>query len=204
MTGLRLRAYETMEEEALIAAAQSGDKDAESYLLSKYKKVAELNAKSYFLTGADREDLIQEGMIGLYKAIRGYDKDKAASFKSFANICINKEIISAVRRANRKKHSPLNSYVSMQQTIGDGEVTLESAIGSGDNDNPENIVISKESVKNIESKLSQVLSSFEYEVLTAHLNGYNYKAIAKQFDRNAKSIDNALQRIKKKLARALA
>lgn len=197
--------YHTLDEQTVVAVAQKGDLSAQGYLITKYKNVVRAKARSYFLVGADKEDVIQEGMIGLFKAIRDYRPDRLANFKSFAEICITKQMLTAIRMATRKKHAPLNGYVSLNYSYGDesNEWQLIDAVTAGDHQNPETIVISSEQVKHIKAKMEEVLSDFEQKVLAQHLEGKGYREIAKDLDRHAKSVDNALQRIKKKLERCL-
>lgn len=193
--------YHILDEKRVVALAQKGDQSAQDYLITKYKNVVRVKARAYFLVGADKEDVIQEGMIGLFKAIRDYRPDRLANFKSFAEICITKQMLTAIRMATRKKHAPLNGYVSLNYSYGDesNDWQLIDAVTAGDHHNPETIVISSEQVKHIKSKIEEVLSDFEQKVLAQHLEGKGYRAIAKDLDRHAKSVDNALQRIKKKL-----
>ncbi len=193
--------YEQMEECLVVKRAQHGDRAAQNYLVKRYKDIVRYRAKSYFLIGADKDDVIQEGMIGLFKAIRDYRADKNSSFKSFAEICVTKQMLTAVRMATRLKHAPLNSYISLSATSRDADDnTRQRYVASDVARDPESIVISSEQVALIESKIEQVLSDFEYKVLKQHLAGKGYREIAKELDHNAKSVDNALQRIKKKLS----
>lgn len=158
-----------------------------------------------FLIGADREDIIQEGMIGLYKAIRDYNKDKLTSFKAFAELCITRQIITAIKTATRQKHIPLNSYVSLNKPIYDDESdrTLLDVLSGVKVTDPEELIISREELSYMESKIGEILSNLEWEVLTSYLDGKTYQEIAVDLDRHVKSIDNALQRVKRKLERYL-
>ncbi|PID81188.1 MAG: RNA polymerase factor sigma-70 [Clostridiales bacterium] len=192
--------YEQMEEQLVVKRAQHGDGAAQNYLIKRYKNIVRYKAKSYFLIGADKDDVIQEGMIGLFKAIRDYRADKNTAFKSFAEICVTKQMLTAVRMATRLKHVPLNSYVSLSESQGERAEDCQRYIATELAADPETIVISGEQVALIESKIEQVLSEFELKVLRQHLAGKGYREIAKDLDHNAKSVDNALQRIKKKLA----
>jgi len=189
----------------LVIKASAGDKMALEYLISKYKNFVKAKAKSYFLIGADKEDIIQEGMIGLYKAIRDFDGTKTNSFKCFADICITRQIITAIKTATRQKHIPLNSYISLNKPIYDEESdrTLLDIITTSMVTDPEELIISKEELKNIESKMNELLSDLEQKVLELYLNGKSYQYIANRLDRDVKSIDNALQRVKRKLEKHL-
>ncbi len=196
---------DSMPEAFIVTKAREGDVSAQEFLIRQYKNFVRLKAKSYFLIGADKEDIIQEGMIGLFKAIRDYRSDKSPSFKAFAELCITRQMISAVKAATRQKHMPLNSYVSLDQPVSDddSEQTLLDVVASDFSSDPAQLLISRESVESIEAKIRVLLSDFELKVLQMHIDGRNYHEIAKDLDRHAKSIDNALQRIKRKLERYL-
>ncbi|OPJ54912.1 RNA polymerase sporulation sigma factor SigH [Alkalithermobacter paradoxus] len=196
---------EELEVEEIVIKAKHGDSYALDYLMKKYKNFVRSKAKSYFLVGADKEDIMQEGMIGLYKAIRDYDEEKTSSFRAFAELCITRQIITAIKTATRQKHIPLNSYVSLNKPIYDDESdrTLLDIITSGIVTDPEELLISREEIKNIESKMNEILSSLELEVLDLYLKGKSYQQIAKGLNRHVKSIDNALQRVKRKLEKYL-
>ena len=198
--------HETRTDEELALLAQPGDDAALEYLLKKYKNFVRSKARSYFLIGADHEDIVQEGMIGLYKAIRDFKPEKLSSFRAFAELCITRQIITAIKTATRQKHIPLNSYVSLNKPIYDDESdrTLLDVITEGRVANPEDMLISQEDVGLIEDKIGQMLSSLEREVLSAYLDGKSYQEIAQELDRHVKSIDNALQRVKRKLEKFLA
>lgn len=193
--------YAEMEDPALVALATGGDDHAYEFLLDKYKNFVRAKARSYFLIGADREDLIQEGMIGLYKAIRDYNPDKQASFRGFAELCITRQIITAIKAATRQKHQPLNSYVSLNRPVYDDESdrTLMDIITGTKVLNPEDIIIDREDIASIEAKMGEMLSSLEWDVLNLYLQGKSYQEIAAVLGRQVKSIDNALQRVKGKL-----
>lgn len=180
----------------IVLRASEGDKIALEYIITKYRNFVKAKAKSYFLIGADKEDIIQEGMIGLYKAVRDFDGSKTNSFKCFAEICITRQIITAIKTATRQKHIPLNSYVSLNKPIYDEESdrTLLDIIATSIVTDPEELIISKEELKNIESKMNELLSDLELEVLELYLNGKSYQFIADKLKRDVKSIDNALQR----------
>ena len=198
--------HETRTDEELALLAQQGDDAALEYLLNKSKNFVRSKARSYFLIGADHEDIVQEGMIGLYKAIRDFKPEKLSSFRAFAELCITRQIITAIKTATRQKHIPLNSYVSLNKPIYDDESdrTLLDVITEGRVANPEDMLISQEDVGLIEDKIGQMLSSLEREVLSAYLDGKSYQEIAQELDRHVKSIDNALQRVKRKLEKFLA
>jgi RNA polymerase sporulation-specific sigma factor len=190
-----------MMDEDVILDAKAGNENALEYLINKYKSFVRAKARTYFLIGADREDIIQEGMIGLFKAIRDYKGDKLSSFRAFAELCITRQIITAIKTATRQKHIPLNSYVSLNKPIFDEESdrTLMDIISEECISDPEELVINREEFKGIENKMGEILSSLEWEVLTLYLEGKSYQEIAEELDRHVKSIDNALQRVKRKL-----
>lgn len=196
--------YTNMTDEEIVERAKD-DMEAQEYLIKKYKNFVKSKARSYFLIGADKEDIIQEGMIGLYKAIRDYKQDKLSSFKAFAELCITRQIITAIKTATRQKHIPLNSYVSLNKPIYDEESdrTLMDVLSGVKVSDPEELIISREELSSIESKIGEILSSLEWEVLTSYLQGKSYQEIALELDRHVKSIDNALQRVKRKLERYL-
>lgn len=202
---LDMKNYEVMEDAFIVGLAKDGDDLALEFLLNKYKNIVRAKARSYFLIGADREDLVQEGMIGLYKAIRDYNPDKQASFRVFADLCITRQIITAIKSATRLKHKPLNSYVSLNKPVYDEESdrTLIDIITGTKVLNPEDILIDKEDLNSIEEKIGEMLSSLEWEVLGLYLMGKSYQEIADQLGRQIKSIDNALQRVKSKLEKHL-
>ena len=175
------------------------------YLISKYRNFVRAKARSYFLIGADREDIIQEGMIGLYKAIRDFRSDKLSSFRAFAELCITRQIITAIKTATRQKHIPLNSYVSLNKPIydEDSDRTLLDILSGSRVSDPEELIISREEFMGIEEKMGEILSDLEWKVLMAYLDGKSYQEIAIELERHVKSIDNALQRVKRKLERYL-
>lgn len=197
--------YQSLEESQIVDFARNGDDRAQEFLIKKYKNFVRAKARSYFLIGADKEDIIQEGMIGLFKAIRDFKSDKISSFRAFAELCITRQIITAIKTATRQKHIPLNSYVSLNKPIYDeeSERTLLDVITGSKVSDPEELLISREEVSSIESKIGEILSEFEWQVLTYYLQGKSYQEIAKDLDRHVKSIDNALQRVKRKLERFL-
>lgn len=198
-------AIEELDEETIVLSASSGDLKAQEFLIKKYKNFVRGKARSYFLIGADREDIIQEGMIGLFKAIRDYQPDKIASFKAFAELCITRQMITAIKTATRQKHIPLNSYVSLNKPMfdEDSERTLLDVVSGRVISNPEELLISREEFDSMEAKIGEVLSDLELQVLTDYLDGKSYQEIAEKLDRHVKSIDNALQRVKRKLEKSL-
>jgi len=197
--------YHERPDEDLVAIAKSGDPLAMEYLLNKYKNFVRIKAKSYFLIGADREDIIQEGMIGLYKAVRDFKADKLSSFRAFAELCITRQIITAIKTATRQKHIPLNSYISLNKPIydEDSDRTLLDVISSIKVSDPEELVINQEASQTMWERIRKNLSDLECGVLTGYLEGKSYQEIATELHRHAKSIDNALQRVKRKLERNL-
>ena len=197
--------YETMNDEAIVDAYRDGDSDALEYLIVKYQYFVRAKARSYFLVGADREDIVQEGMIGLYKAIRDFRGDKLASFKAFAELCITRQIITAIKTATRQKHIPLNSYVSLDKPIYDDESerTLMDVISSPKGSDPEEMIINREAFAGLEGTMNEILSPLEQRVLMLYLDGRSYQEISGDIGRHLKSIDNALQRVKRKVERYL-
>lgn len=192
--------FASCSDEELAVLAQQGNDRALDYLLSKYRVFVRNKSLSYFIAGADRDDIIQEGMIGLFKAVRDFSTLHGVSFKTFADVCVTRQIITAVKNASRQKHAPLNFYVSLNKPLTEGEndSTLEQLLGQASNLNPEDIVISKESAVALGSEMNRILSPFEASVLSLYLQGHSYQSISKAIGKDAKSIDNALQRIKKK------
>ena len=198
--------FERMTDEEIVRLAQQEhDEDAIEYIVSKYKNFVKSKARTYFLVGADRDDIIQEGMIGLYKAARDFRGDKLASFRAFAELCITRQIITAIKTATRQKHIPLNSYVSLNKPIYETESdrTLQDILAGIRVSDPEELVISREEFADIELKMNEILSNLEWQVLTAYLDGKSYNEMSKELHRHVKSIDNALQRVKRKLERYL-
>ncbi|MDA8065791.1 MAG: RNA polymerase sporulation sigma factor SigH [Thermaerobacter sp.] len=197
--------YDEMVDEQVVAYARDGSSVALEYLINKYKNFVRAKARSYFLIGADREDIVQEGMIGLYKAIRDFRSDKLSSFRAFAELCITRQIITAIKTATRQKHIPLNSYVSLNKPIyeEDSDRTLLDIISGSRISDPEELIISREEFGDIEEKMGEILSDLEWKVLMSYLDGKSYEEIALDLKRHVKSIDNALQRVKRKLERYL-
>jgi len=200
-----LDSLELLIDEDVVEDARNGDAKAQEYLIKKYKNFVRAKARSYFLIGADREDIIQEGMIGLFKAIRDFRSDKLSSFRAFAELCITRQIITAIKTATRQKHIPLNSYVSLNKPIYDEESdrTLLDVLSGAKISDPEELIISREELGHIESKIGEILSDLEWKVLMSYLQGKSYQEIAVDLERHVKSIDNALQRVKRKLERYL-
>ena len=173
---------------------------ATDYIVQRYKNFVRSKARSYFLLGADKEDIIQEGMIGLYKATRDYNRDREVSFKSFAELCITRQIISAIKGASRQKHIPLNSYISLNKpAYDDSERTLIEVLETEKNLDPEEVVINREQYALIKEVMEAVLSPLEWDVLRGYMDAKSYQEMAEEHHRSIKSIDNALQRVKKKM-----
>lgn len=198
-------AYGYLPDEDLVEMVKAGESDALEYLIHKYKNFVRAKARSYFLIGADREDIVQEGMIGLYKAIRDFRGDKLSSFRAFAELCVTRQIITAIKTATRQKHIPLNSYVSLDKPIydEDSDRTLMDVISGHRVTDPEQLIINQEKFDDIEDKMTEVLSELERQVLVLYLDGRSYQEIAEDLNRHVKSIDNALQRVKRKLEKYL-
>jgi RNA polymerase sporulation-specific sigma factor len=196
---------EIKSDEDIVSEAKDGNTIALEFLINKYKNFVKAKARSYFLIGADREDIIQEGMIGLYKAIRDFKGDKLSSFRAFAELCITRQIITAIKTATRQKHIPLNSYVSLNKPIydEDSDRTLLDILSGSKITDPEELMINREEYHDIEFKMGEILSDLEWKVLTLYLEGKSYQEIAVDLKRHVKSIDNALQRVKRKLERYL-
>ena len=198
------RQYADMDDAAIVAAVRNGDGDAQDYLLDKYKKVVRIKSRAYFLVGADRDDIVQEGMIGLYKAMKDFDADKAPSFRAFAELCITRQIQTAVKMATRRKHQPLNTYVSFNMPAVDGRAKGEffEGLPAPSKDNPEEMLLNREAKRGMEVQIGASLSAFECRVLAQHLRGCTYAEIAENEVCTAKSVDNALQRVRRKIERA--
>ncbi|MCL1873189.1 MAG: RNA polymerase sporulation sigma factor SigH [Clostridiales bacterium] len=197
--------FQLLTDEKVVDLAQLGNISAQEYLINKYKNFVRAKARSYFLIGADKEDIIQEGMIGLYKSIRDFRGDKLSTFRAFAELCITRQIITAIKTATRQKHIPLNSYISLNKPIydEDSDRTLLDIISGTRVTDPEELIISQEEFDDIEGKMGEILSSLEWKVLMYYLEGKSYQEIAVDLQRHVKSIDNALQRVKRKLERYL-
>ena len=192
--------YENYTDEEILNSIKNGDSQAIDYLITKYKNLVKIRARAYFIIGADTEDIIQEGMIGLYKAIRDYKKTDA-SFQTFAKICIDRQVMTAIKSANRKKHLPLNSYLSLNMLTyeEDSDKTYIDKLEESKILNPEEIVIDKENVKTLQEQINKNLSGLEKQVLKLYLKGKSYATIAQKLEKDEKSIDNAIQRIRKKI-----
>ena len=193
--------YRNCDDEELICLACQGDLIAEETLINKYKKLVKIKARSYFLIGADTEDIIQEGMIGLYKAVRNYQFKKLSSFKAFAELCITRQIITAIKSATRQKHIPLNSYISLNRPIynEDSDRTLLDIVDNININDPQDLFLNSEKLNNLKARIKKILSDLERDVLESYLDAKSYQEIAVDLGRHVKSIDNALQRIKRKL-----
>lgn len=188
-------------DEQLVRMAQEGSETAEEILIEKYKGLVKNKAKTYYITGADSEDVVQEGMIGLFKAIRSFDVSKQTAFKTFADTCVNSQIISAIKKANRKRHKPLNESVSLNKEVDDGsqDISVGDILQASMDNDPEALLLLQEVVDYLKTYDSGLFSKFEREVWVEKLKGRNYMEIAEQLGRSPKSVDNALQRIKKKI-----
>jgi RNA polymerase sporulation-specific sigma factor len=197
-----------VEDGYLIALAKQGNPDAYDRIVRRYYGFVRLKASSYFLAGGDADDLIQEGLVGLYKAVRDYRTDRESSFRNFAELCITRQIITAVKTATRNKHTPLNQYVSFSSTpagaSGDGDPTLDEVIPGSPIHDPVNQVISSEELRSLVACLSTVLSDLESRVLALYLDGYSYEKVGEKLGCDCKTVDNALQRVKRKVGHHLA
>jgi RNA polymerase sporulation-specific sigma factor len=197
-----------LEDGFLIALAKQGNPDAYDRLVRRYYGFVRLKASSYFLAGGDSDDLIQEGLVGLYKAIRDYRTDRESSFRNFAELCITRQIITAVKTATRNKHTPLNQYLSFSSSpsnsAGEGEPTLDEVIPGPSVNDPVNQVISSEELQALVACLSTVLSELESRVLSLYLDGHSYEDVGKRLECDTKTVDNALQRVKRKVGTHLA
>lgn len=193
--------YQVLRDEEVVELSAEGDKAATEYILTKYKNFVRAQAKAYFIAGADRDDLMQEGMIGLFKAVRDFDPSKQASFRTFAELCVKRQIITAVKAAGRQKHMPLNAYVSLNKPLyaEEGERGLEEVLPQGEAADPESLFLRQEKARTLQAEIEKKLSKLEKKVLGLYLEGLNYQEIARTLERSPKSIDNALQRVKRKL-----
>lgn len=194
--------YERMADEELIRRLREGQQDITDYIMEKYKNLVRKEANAMYLLGGENDDLIQEGMIGLFKAVRDYDLEQESSFFSFAKLCITRQMYSAIEASKRKKHSPLNSYVSFYEKDEEKQALIET-MAAGRGSDPEELVMSREYAQLLESKLEENLSDLENRVLYLHLLGTDYKTIARLLDKSPKTIDNAIQRIKNKTQKIL-
>lgn len=199
------KSIQMLDDEGILALIHQGNSHALDYLIQKYRNFVRAKARTYFLIGADKEDIVQEGMIGLYKAIRDFDGEKLTSFKAFAELCITRQIITAIKTATRQKHIPLNSYISLDKPIYDeeSERTLLDVIAGSRAIDPQELIVNQEKMGDLELKLSELLSELEKQVLQLYLDGRTYQEISVELKRHVKSIDNALQRVKRKLEQLL-
>ena len=194
-----MKQYDKIKDEELIFRFKQGETEILDYLMEKYKNMVRKKARAMFLIGGDNDDLIQEGMIGLFKAVRDYQPEKEASFQTFARICVDRQIYNAIQNSNRQKHQPLNSYISLSQEDGENEEHLPDMWV----ENPESIIIDQENVRDLEQEITCTLSPMENQVLDYYLDGNGYTEIAKIMGKTPKSIDNALQRIRGKIKEQL-
>ena len=191
--------FEKMSDENLIEQVRLGNLEAQNYLLEKYRNLVSMKANKFFLIGAENDDMIQEGMIGLYKAIQSFDLEKNNSFKTFANLCVERQLITAIKTSNRQKHIPLNSSFSLnREAYEDDDTSLFEIIDSKVMEDPLETITKREYFESIENKIDKKLSSFERQVLDRYIQGESYEVIAKKLETPVKSIDNAIQRIRKK------
>ena len=198
--------YSNIKDEDLIRKIKSGDNNALDYLLKKYQEVVNMKVSRYFIIGAEKEDIIQEGLIGLYKAIKSFDPEKQNSIKSFANLCIERQLITAIKSSNRQKHMPLNSYLSLNMSAyddDDDDTSIYDIFDANIIEDPLDTITKKEYYKSVENIIEKSLSTFEKNVLNELVNGSSYTAIAQKLDSPVKSVDNAIQRIRKKTMKNL-
>ena len=199
--------YSKMTDEEIIKEIRNGDKQALSYLMNKYKEIVNLKVGKYFMVGAEKEDIVQEGLIGLFKAIKTFNAEKNNTFKTFANMCIERQLITAIKSSNRQKHMPLNSYLSLNMSAYDNEeengAELMDTFDSKTIEDPLETIINKEYYSEIEKSIDKTLSQFEKQVLDRYMKGESYVTIAKRLDSPVKSVDNAIQRIRKKAMKNL-
>ncbi len=188
--------YDNVTDERLIERLRKGEAGISDYLMEKYKELVRKKARAMFLIGGDTDDLIQEGMIGLFKAVRDYQPDKEASFQTFARMCIDRQMYNAIQNSNRQKHQPLNSYISLSE---EEEMDLENY----QVENPESIIINQENLQNLQEEIQKNLSSMENQVLDFYMKGHSYVRIAELMGKSPKSIDNALRRIRTKIRKII-
>ena len=196
---------ENKSDEELINLANQGNESALEHLLKRYKELVNMKVSKYFMIGAEKEDIFQEGMIGLFKAIKSYDKQKQNSFKTFANLCIERQLITAIKTSNRQKHQPLNSYISLNTAAyeEDDDSSMLDRLNTGTAEDPLDTITKKEYYQFVERKIDTSLSNFEKQVLTRYSRGESYTKIAEKLDAPVKSIDNAIQRIRKKASKSI-
>ncbi|MBQ9610630.1 MAG: RNA polymerase sporulation sigma factor SigH [Lachnospiraceae bacterium] len=193
--------YDTLSDNEIISRINEKDDDAIEFMMQKYGNIVKREVRTVYIIGAETDDLMQEGMIGLFKAIRDYEADKGTAFSTFATLCIRRQLQTAINNSNRKKHIPLNSYISIYSESSEYGYEIGENIESGDSEaNPENMVIAKEQKNAIKKRIESELSSLEKKVLKLYLDGLSYQEIADRLDKSEKSVDNALQRIRKKLS----
>ena len=200
--------YDNIKDEDLIEIIKSGDELAFDYLINKYKELVNIKVSKYYIIGAEREDIVQEGLIGLFKAIKSYRPDMQNSFKSFANMCIERQLITAIKTSNRQKHMPLNSYLSLNisaydEEEGESDASLLDVFNNTLIEDPLDTITKKEYYQDIENTIEKSLSDFEKKVLNKYINGKSYVEIAEDLDTPVKSIDNAIQRIRKKATKEI-
>jgi len=195
--------YEQLSDEDVIKLIRSGDKNALDYIMNKYKNVVNIKVSKYFIIGAEKEDIVQEGLIGLYKAVKSFDMEKDNSFKTFANLCIERQLITAIKTSNRQKHMPLNSYLSLNMSAYEDEEsdTVIDVFDSNSIEDPLDTITKKEYYIEIENAIDKSLSNFEKKVLNRFAKGESYVQIADKLNTPVKSVDNAIQRIRKKAIR---
>lgn len=197
---------DNMTDEELITKVRANDKCALNFLMDRYKDVVNMKVSKYYISGAERDDIVQEGLIGLYKAVKNFDKEKQNSFKTFANLCIERQIITAIKGSNRQKHIPLNSYLSLNSSNyenenGDEEGELIEVLDANAIEDPLETVTKNEYYKQVEKTIEESLSDFEKKVLFRFIDGQTYMQIAESLNSPVKSVDNAIQRIRKKTAK---
>lgn len=192
--------YEALSDEELVRIIKDGDKNALEYLIVKYKDLVQMKVSRYYIVGAEREDIVQEGLIGLFKAIKNFEDGKHNSFKSFANLCVERQLITAIKSSNRQKHIPLNSYLSLNNSNPENEEDDKSLLEilNSTQEDPLETITKKEYYQNVEAVMNKYLSGFEKQVLNRYMNGESYVEIAEKLDTPVKSVDNAIQRIRKK------
>ncbi len=197
--------YSNLKDEEIVSQIKAGDQEALTYMLEKYKNLVNIKVSKYFMIGAEKEDILQEGMIGLFKAIQSFDEKKQNSFKSFANICIERQLITAIKSSNRQKHIPLNTYLSLNtaayENNEDDSVELIDTFNSKTVEDPLETIMKQEYYSEVENAINKNLSKFEKQVLDRYLKGESYVTIAEKLDSPIKSVDNAIQRIRKKAAK---
>lgn len=197
--------YDDLSDDSLIEKIRLGDSMAENYLLQRYKNIVNMKANRFFLVGAENDDMVQEGMIGLYKAIKSFDLDKNNSFKTFANLCIERQLITAIKSSNRQKHIPLNQSFSLNNTAYEenDDISVLDVLESNLAEDPLETITKKEYIDFVENRINENLSSFEKQVLDRYIEGESYVDIAKNLNSQVKSVDNAIQRIRKKATKCL-